>query len=194
MLQGLATGQYDATDLPSTTRDLAAGHPSMNGESILIKRYPNRRYYARHLSKYVSLTDIEQLVSTGHDVQIQDSQTNDDLTRSVLTQIIMEQHPDKMALFPIDMLHFILRSNDTMTGLLRDYFRQSLTYLDYLQQHRGGRTSLTQPMHWVQRWLDALAARPAEPPTDPGSEDAADLRRRIAQLEERLRRLESPDA
>ncbi len=166
----------------------------MAGEPILIKRYPNRRYYARHLSKYVSLTDIEQLVSEGHDVQIRDSQTDEDLTRSVLTQIIMEQHPDKMALFPIDMLHLILRSNDAMSGFLRDYFRQSLTYLDYLQRHSGGPKSLVQPMHWIKMLLDTVAPKPDAPSPDDSQEETAKLNTRIAQLEDRLRRLEEPDA
>ena len=49
----------------------------------------------------------------------------------------MERQPEKMLLFPTAMLHFILRSNDQMTDFLRDYFRHSLTYLDYLQRHSG---------------------------------------------------------
>ena len=163
----------------------------MSETTILIKRYPNRRYYARHLSKYVSLHDIEQLVSSGHEVQIRDSQTDEDLTRAVLTQIIMEQHPDKMALFPTDMLHFILRSNDAMTGFLRDYFRQSLTYLDYLQQHGRGTKSLARPMHWIKMWLDTVAPQPDSDAIDVSAENVDELKAHIAQLEDRLRRLES---
>ena len=161
----------------------------MAEEPILIKRYPNRRYYARHLSKYVSLADIEKLVSTGHDVHIRDSRTDEDLTRSVLTQIIVEHHPEKMALFPTDMLHFILRSNDAMTGFLRDYFRQSLTYLDYLQRHSGSKT-LAQPMHWIKMWLDAVAPQSVDTEVTDHSDD---LKQRIAHLEDRLARLESSD-
>ena len=98
----------------------------MPDEPIVIKRYPNRRFYARHTSKYVSLQEIEEMVKSGKNVEIRDSQTSEELTRSVLTRIIMERQPEKMRLFPTDMLHFILRSNDVMSGFLRDYFQHSL--------------------------------------------------------------------
>ena len=170
---------------------------------IQIKRYPNRRYYARHTSQYVSLKEIEELVQSGETVEIRDSQTGEDLTRTVLTQIIMERQPDKMALFPSDMLHFIVRSNDAMTGFLSDYFHQSLTYLDYLQRHSAA-TPFHHPMHWVKSWLDAVTSPmdtdkspPADGPpgmAEPDSASAADaqLVERLRELEERLRKLESP--
>ena len=66
----------------------------MNDGPILIKRYPNRRYYARNTSKYVSLKEIEQMVQNGQTVEIRDSQTGDDMTQAVLTQIIMERYRD----------------------------------------------------------------------------------------------------
>ena len=165
----------------------------MPDNPISIKRYPNRRYYASNTSSYISLQDIEALVQDGHNVEIRDSQSGDDLTRTVLTQIIMERHPEKMSLFPTDMLHCILRSNDVMSEFLRDYFRHSLTYLDYLQRHSSNTSSLIQPMHWVKAWLDGIAAvgtsrdAPA-PPADPAA-----LNERVAQLEARLKQLESPD-
>jgi polyhydroxyalkanoate synthesis repressor PhaR len=165
----------------------------MPDSPITIKRYPNRRYYASNTSSYISLQDIEALVQQGHTVEIRDSQTGDDLTRTVLTQIIIERHPEKMSLFPIDMLHCILRSNDVMSGFLRDYFRHSLTYLNYLQRHSTSASSLVQPMHWVKTWLDGLASiGPGESERTPETEPAP-LSARVEQLEERLRRLESKE-
>lgn len=163
---------------------------------IQIKRYPNRRYYARHTSKYVSLQEIEGMIKAGQTVEIRDSQSGNDLTRAVLTQIIMERQPDKMSLFPSDMLHFIVRSNDAMSGFLRDYFRHSLTYLEYLQRHSGG-TPLAQPMHWVKAWLDAISPNPEENIEASASKDEGEtpteLGQRIEELEERLRQLESKE-
>jgi polyhydroxyalkanoate synthesis repressor PhaR len=138
----------------------------------------------------VSLEDIERVISEGATVEIVDSQTGEDLTRSVLTQIILERQPEKMALFPADMLHFILRSNDLMADFLRDYFRQSLTYLDYLQSH-GPTAAFSQPMHWMNAWLEQLSQRPAAPRGTPDREQ--ELERRVAELEQRLRQLESQD-
>ena len=56
-------------------------------EPIRIKRYPNRRFYASHTSKYVSLPEIEQLIRDGVNVEIVDSQTGEDITRVILMQI-----------------------------------------------------------------------------------------------------------
>jgi polyhydroxyalkanoate synthesis repressor PhaR len=163
----------------------------MASDPIQIKRYPNRRYYARNTSNYVSLEEIEGMINSGETVEIRDSQTGEDLTRSVLTQIILERQPDKMALFPTDMLHFILRANDVMSDFLRDYFRHSLTYLSYLQRHSRATKTLTQPMHWVKAWLDGIAPMPSDGEEHPTTEDSEQLRQQLRQLEERLRQLES---
>lgn len=166
----------------------------MTDNPIQIKRYPNRRYYARNTSKYVSLQEIEEMVKDGDSVEIRDSQTNEDLTRAVLTQIIMERQPEKMALFPTDMLHFILRSNDAMSDFLRDYFHHSLTYLNYLQRHTPSPSTLTQPMHWVKAWLDGISAKPQEAGRQSASGgDAAALAERVALLEARLRQIEEKE-
>lgn len=163
----------------------------MSDDPIQIKRYPNRRYYARNTSTYVSLQEIEQMIQEGNNVEIRDSQTGEDLTRAVLTQMLLDRHPDKMALFPTAMLHFILRSNDVMSGFLRDYFRHSLTYLDYLQQHSRGASAFVQPMHWAKAWLDGLSSiAGGGKPTAP-TDDSASLRARIDQLEQRLSELEA---
>lgn len=167
----------------------------MPGPLIQIKRYPNRRYYARHTSQYVSLSEIEELVQSGETVEIRDSQSGEDLTRAVLTQIIMERQPEKMSLFPADMLHFIVRSNDTMSAFLRDYFHHSLTYLEYLQLHSKA-TPLNQPMHWMKAWLDGLLPTPVdEDQTQQDEHASADghLAERVRELEERLRELESKE-
>jgi hypothetical protein len=107
----------------------------------------------------------------------------------------MDRQPEKIALFPIEMLHSIVRSNDMMTEFLRDYFRHSLTYLEYLKQHGTSVKGMANPVHWVKAWLDGfrrandsaagLSAGEAAPP-----EEAA-LAERIAELEARIRQLET---
>jgi polyhydroxyalkanoate synthesis repressor PhaR len=183
---------------------------------IQISRYPNRRFYNRDTSKYVSLQEIEALIHTGKKVEIRDSQSGDDLTRLILTRMIMERQPEKMLLFPTDMLHCILRSNDAMTEFLRDYFQHSLTYLNYLQRHGTSVNPLSSPMHWVKALLDGISPSTTETTTAPpvlsdavlsdssqsdssqsdspqteSSEQADLLAQKIAQLEERLRQLET---
>ncbi len=160
----------------------------MTEETVQIKRYPNRRFYALGTSRYVSLTDIEELIREGKTVQIRDSQTADDITRLVLTQIIIERHPDKISLFPSSMLHLMVRANDMMTDFLRDYFRNSLTYLEYLQRHGAVMEGMPQPMHWMKAWFQPPTPAqsgqlPNAPPPDPN--DPLDLR--VRELERRLK-------
>ena len=162
----------------------------MTDGPVLIKRYPNRRYYARNTSKYVSLKEIEEMVKQGQTIEIRDSQTGDDMTQAVLTQIIMERHPERMALFPSDMLHYILRSNDVMLAFLGDYFRHSLTYLDYLQRHSPTATTLV-PMNWVKAWFEKVASMPGTMDKPTPAPESAQLAQRVKQLEERLKELES---
>lgn len=195
----------------------------MTPEPVQISRYPNRRFYDRQSSKYVSLADIEQLVQQGSTVEIRDSQTGEDLTRVMLTRIIMDRQPEKMQLFPIDMLHFIVRSNNMMAEFLRDYFRASLMYLEYLQRHGSTVARLGAPMHWMKAWMERLsspaaaatspapapdgaAQAGAPPPTPPAAASlpadhsqpsdnatAAQLARRVEQLEERIRQMEAAE-
>ena len=173
---------------------------------VKIKRYPNRRFYDQSVSKYISLEDIEQLVLAGRKVEIRDSQTGAEITRSVLTRILLDRQPDKMLLFPTDMLHFILRANEVSTGFLRDYFQHSLTYLDYLSRHSPAASTLSRPMHWVKAWLDSMTPQTAEnsaadnnddpPPGLEGADEneAVRLARRVEELEERIQQLEGQGA
>ena len=158
------------------------------------KRYPDRRFYASHTSKYVSLPEIEEMIAGGLTVEIVDSQTGEDITRSVLVQIIAERHPDKMAMFPSAMLHAMLRANAVTMGFLQDYFRNSMAYVDYFQKH-GASGPLEKPMHWMKAWLDNWSPlRPGIPPARPRPtrplkakgklpNASRDLQRRIAELE-----------
>jgi polyhydroxyalkanoate synthesis repressor PhaR len=162
---------------------------------IRIKRYPNRRLYASHRSKYVSLPEIEEMIAGGQTVEIVDSQTGEDITRSVLVQIIAERHPDKIAMFPTAMLHSMLRANALTVSFLRDYFRNSMAYVDYFQKH-GASGPLEQPMHWMKAWLDNLSAhRPentsSQPAGDAPPEDPQQFAERVARLEQRIAELEA---
>ena len=106
----------------------------MSAEPVEIRRYPNRRLYDRSRRRYVTLQEIEELVHQGRTVLVRDSRTGEDLTRSILTQILLERHPEKMEMFPVAMLHAILRANDLALEFLRGYLRQSLAALEAVQK------------------------------------------------------------
>jgi polyhydroxyalkanoate synthesis repressor PhaR len=166
---------------------------AMPDEPIRIKRYPNRRFYASHTSKYISLPEIEQLIHNGAEVEIVESYTGEDITRTVLMQIIAERHPDKIAVFPPAMLHSILRANSDMTDFWQEYFRRSLASLDYVQTHAASASK--QPTNWLKAWLDTWSTPNANRAPNRSDADVHGDKRgiteRISQLEERIGELES---
>jgi len=162
-------------------------------EVISIKRYPNRRLYDRQARRYITLQDLEDLVLGGKQIEVRESRTGEDLTRSILTQILLERHPEKMELFPVAMLHGILRANDLVLDFLRSYLRQSLAILEQMQQPTRLAPFLA-PVDWMRAMIPPTlpfpAARPAE--SSSGSGRHGELDARISEIEERLRRLEQP--
>ncbi len=163
----------------------------MADEVIQIKRYPNRRFYSRDASKYVTIQELEDLIRQGHTIEVSDSQTGESLTRAVLTQLILDRQPDKISVFPVDMLHSIVRSNEMVTDFLRDYFQQSLTYLEYLKRHGASGQNLANPMHWVKAWMDGF--KPATQPPAPPADEKVELSKRLEELAERIRQLEAKE-
>jgi polyhydroxyalkanoate synthesis repressor PhaR len=151
-------------------------------EPVLITRYPNRRLYDRSQARYVTLPEIAELVRKGGTVTVRDSKTGEDLTRSILTQIILEHYPERMELFPVSVLNSIIQANDTALHFLREYLQQSLTYLDLLQRPAAVNPLLL-PLQWMRSFLPNTAPAPAAPAAEP---DSAALLRRIGELERRL--------
>ncbi len=162
-------------------------------EVVSIKRYPNRRLYDRQARRYITLQDLEDLVLGGKQIEVRESRTGEDLTRSILTQILLERHPEKMELFPVAILHGILRANDLVLDFLRSYMRQSLAILEQMQQPTRLAPFLA-PMDWMRAMIPPTlpfpAVRPAESSSGSGRHGELDVR--ISEIEERLRRLEQP--
>jgi polyhydroxyalkanoate synthesis repressor PhaR len=155
----------------------------MTSETIQIRRYPNRRLYDRSRQRYITLPNIEELVLQGQTVEIQDSQTGEDMTRQILTQILLERHPDKIAMFPVGMLHSMLRANNLVSEFWRRYLRQSLDALENLQ--RSG-VPFVSPLDWMSAILPGLTSAGYGPAEAPEA-----MARRIAALEERIKRIEA---
>jgi polyhydroxyalkanoate synthesis repressor PhaR len=162
-------------------------------EVVSIKRYPNRRLYDRQARRYITLQDLEDLVLGGKKIEVRDSRTGEDLTRAILTQILLERHPEKMEMFPVAMLHGILQANELVVDFLRSYMRQALALLE--QMHQPAHLSpFLAPMDWLRAIIPPTlpfpAARPAESSSNSGRH--AELDARISEIEDRLRRLEQP--
>ena len=78
-------------------------------ERVVIKKYANRRLYNTRSSAYVTLEHLSEMVKEGVDFVVYDAKTNDDITRSVLTQIIFEEESHGQNLLPIQFLRQLIR-------------------------------------------------------------------------------------
>lgn len=95
-------------------------------DTRIIKKYPNRRLYDTEISSYITLADVKRLVMDNVSFIIQDAKSGDDLTRSVLLQIIMEQEERGDPIFSNNVLEQMIRFyGGTFQGMLGNYFDNS---------------------------------------------------------------------
>jgi polyhydroxyalkanoate synthesis repressor PhaR len=167
-------------------------------ETVTIKRYPNRRLYDRQSRRYITLQDLEDLVKAGKKIEVRDSRTGEDLTRAILTQILLERHPEKMEMFPVAMLHGILQANDLVLEFMRSYLRQSLALLEQMQMQPPATplNPFLTPIDWMRAMMPATLPFAPAPPRVPESSVPLqqNLAARLSELEERLQRLEAPES
>jgi polyhydroxyalkanoate synthesis repressor PhaR len=96
--------------------------------TITIKKYANRRLYNTATSSYVTLDDLAQMVKDGGEFVVYDAKTGEDITRSVLTQIIVEEEGKGANLLPISFLrHLIGFYGDQMQWLVPRYLEESMS-------------------------------------------------------------------
>lgn len=96
-------------------------------EPRIIKKYPNRRLYDTAISSYITLGDVKNLVLDRTQFRVVDARSNEDLTRSILLQIISEQEEQGNPIFTTEVLAHIIRFyGDTLQGMMGNYLEQSL--------------------------------------------------------------------
>lgn len=96
-------------------------------DAVVIKKYANRRLYNTAASSYVTLDHLSEMVREGTDFIVLDAKTGDDITRSVLTQIIFEQESKGQNLLPVQFLRRLIRFyGDQMQGFLPPYLEMSM--------------------------------------------------------------------
>lgn len=114
---------------------------------ITIKKYANRRLYNTATSSYVTLDHLAQMVKDGTQFAVFDAKSGDEITRSVLTQIIVEEESKGQNLLPVSFLrHLISFYGDSLQGLVPSYLEQSMQSFatnqekmrDYMKETMGG--------------------------------------------------------
>ena len=105
--------------------------PAVAGLRIL-KKYPNRRLYDTEISSYITLADVKAMVLSGQPFEVRDAKTGDDLTRSILLQIILEEETGGVPIFSSGMLSQIIRFyGHAMQGMMGSYLEKNLqTFTD----------------------------------------------------------------
>ena len=87
----------------------------MSPDTVVIKKYGNRRLYDTTNSQYINLDDVARMVRDGRDIQVVDAVTGEDLTRTVLTQIVVEQSKGEDSAFPLDVLRQMIAASGKAT-------------------------------------------------------------------------------
>jgi polyhydroxyalkanoate synthesis repressor PhaR len=189
-------------------------------EPVTIKKYANRRLYNTGTSTYVTLEDLATMVKSGEDFVVYDAKTSEDITRSVLTQIIFEQeNKEGQNLLPITFLRQLIRFyGDSMQMLVPRYLEVSI---DSLAKEQGKfRDQMAQAFgvgsfgpldDMVRRNMEMFqkaftmfapfARREGQPGTAPpeagkpprGPAEIDDLKKQMDEMQKRLDRLSDKD-
>ncbi|MDD3674220.1 polyhydroxyalkanoate synthesis repressor PhaR [Thauera propionica] len=106
----------------------------MPEQSRLIKKYPNRRLYDTRTSSYITLADVKELVLNHEEFQVVDAKTGEELTRSILLQIILEEEAGGAPMFTSDLLaHMIRFYGNAMQGMMGKYLESNIKAFTEMQ-------------------------------------------------------------
>ncbi len=128
----------------------------MSQATRVIKKYPNRRLYDTETSSYITLADVKKLVLDQVDFRVEDAKSKDDLTRSILLQIILEEESAGAPMFSSDMLSQIIRFyGNAMQGMMGTYLEKNIqTFMEIqrrLQEQSQGKIG-DNPMLNTDAW------------------------------------------
>lgn len=125
----------------------------------VIKKYPNRRLYDTDTSSYITLSEIKQLVMENEPCMVVDAKTGEDLTRSILLQIILEEEANGSPMFTAPVLSNIIRFyGHAMQGLMGGYLEKNMQALMEMQaplvQGTMGNSLFQQMQEQMQKQTD----------------------------------------
>ena len=95
-----------------------------DGDPVIIKRYGNRRLYNTETSTYVNYQDLSEIIRKGQDIRVIDSKSGEDVTKSILIQVILEEEKSNKSVLPAEFLFQLIRSQEES---LHDFFQNYLS-------------------------------------------------------------------
>jgi len=168
---------------------------------LIIKKYENRRLYNTLTSQYINQDQVAQLVRDGYDVRVVDAATGEDITRMILAQIVLEDAKTPDSVFPLDVLRQMIVASGKATQ--ESALRYMKAMLDMYQNAYRALTPPLNPFELLQgRWMQSpeqagtsaasggAISSPvgaATAPANPSSNEVAELKRRIGELEAQLK-------
>jgi len=160
----------------------------VQAQSVLIRKYGNRRLYDTSSSRYINLEDIAALVRNGTEIRVLDARSGEDLTRLTLTQIIMEDAKAEPHGLPIEFLRQLVMATDRVGREFIMWYLKTAFDAYHKVQHAvqsrfaGVQSAALSPLQVMKSLLHT-----PQPDSDSRELELAELRQRIADLEARLK-------
>ena len=128
----------------------------------VLKKYPNRRLYDTQTSSYITLADVKGMVLAGEAFEVRDAKSGDDLTRSILLQIILEEESGGVPMFSTQMLSQIIRFyGHAMQGLMGTYLEKNLqAFVDMQSRLMDSSRGLVDPKAFTpEMWAQMMSGQ-----------------------------------
>ncbi len=160
----------------------------MKTKARIIKKYGNRRLYDSSSSRYVNLDEIAAMIRAGEDIEVVDAKSGEDLTRVTLTQIILEDAKAQPTGLPLELLrHLIVATDQVGREFVMWYLKSAFSAFQKVQgalQSGFGdvRAAALSPLEMVKGFMQRGTPEPSE------TEERAQVRRRLEELEARLKK------
>jgi polyhydroxyalkanoate synthesis repressor PhaR len=161
----------------------------ISGKKIVVKKYGNRRLYDATNSAYINQDEVALLVQEGYDVQVVDAANGEDLTRLVLTQIIVQHAKESDSAFPLDVLRQMVVACGRVTqGTTLQYMKAAL---DMYQNAFRAIAPPVNPLEFLQTPLPGIPqALWRSPPAEGGADKVRDNKGETGEIDELKQRIE----
>ncbi len=185
-------------------------------DPIVIKKYANRRLYNTEKSSYVTLDDLAGMVRQGQDFVVKDAKSGEDITRSVLAQIIFEEESKGQNLLPVNFLRQLIGLyGDSLEGFVPGYLEASMESFAKNQENMreqissmmGGNPMIANMesmargnMEWMEnavKMFSPFVANAPQPTSEPESttknEELSALKQQLAEMQDQISKLAEKD-